>query len=96
MVKSFANKSLANIKLSKTQLPMMVDLWGRFLGRPLGTLLKTDLSLIKHLPKPLARSNLIPLELTEAADVGIHKKNHRTGGDDINSFKWRNEWYHLK
>ena len=66
---------------------MMVDLGGRFLGRPLVTLLKTDLSLIKNLPKPLARSNLISLGLTAAADVGIHKKNHRSGGDGINNFK---------
>ena len=66
---------------------MMVDLGGRFLGRPLGTLLKTDFSSIKHLPKPLPRSSLIPLGLTAAADAGIHKKNHRNRDDDINNFK---------
>ena len=50
---------------------------GGFLGRLLGTLLKTGLPLIKNVIKPLAKSVLIPLELTaaaSAADAGIHKK----------------------
>ena len=46
---------------------------GGFLGRLLGPLLKTGLPLIKNVMKPLAKSVLIPLELT-AADAGIHKK----------------------
>ena len=48
-----------------------------FLGRLLGTLLKTGLPLIKNVVKPLAKSILIPLGLTaaaSAADAGIHKK----------------------
>ena len=77
--KVFANNSLANIKLSKTQLH---KIWqaGGFLGRLLGPLLKTALSLIGNILKPLAKSVIIPLELTAAVaaaaatDVVIHKK----------------------
>ena len=50
---------------------------GGFLGRLLGSLLKTDLPLIKSVIKSLAKSVLIPLGLTAAAasvDTGIHKK----------------------
>ena len=50
---------------------------GRFLGKLLGPLLKTGLPLIKNVITPLAKSVLIPLELTalaSAADAGIHKK----------------------
>ena len=50
---------------------------GGFLGRRLSPLLKTGLSLIKSVIKPLAKSVLIPLGLTaaaSAADAGIHKK----------------------
>ena len=43
--KAFANNSSANIKLSKTQLSKMIQS-GRFLGRLLGSLLKTGLPLI--------------------------------------------------
>ena len=50
---------------------------GRFLGRLIGQLLKTGLSLIKIVIKPLAKSVLIPLGLTAASsavDTGILKK----------------------
>ena len=47
---------------------------GGFLGRLLGSLLKTGLPLIKNVIKPLAKSVLIPLGLTAAADAGIYKK----------------------
>ena len=50
---------------------------GEFLGRLLGPLLTTGLTLIKNVIKTLAKSVLIPLGLTAAAlaaDVGIHKK----------------------
>ena len=53
---------------------------GGFLGRLLGPLLKTGLSLIKIVIKPLAKSVLIPLGLiaaASAADRGILKKNNR-------------------
>ena len=72
--KAFANKSSTDIKSSKTQY--MVQLGG-FLGRLLGTLLKTGLPLIKNVIKPLAKSVLVPLGLTAAAsatNAGKHKK----------------------
>ena len=50
---------------------------GGFLGRLLGTLLKTGLPLLKSLIKPSAKGALIPSGLTGAAsapDAGIHKK----------------------
>ena len=50
---------------------------GRFLGRLLGLLLKTELPLIKIVIKLLAKSVLIPSGLTAAAsvaDAGMHKK----------------------
>ena len=50
---------------------------GGLLGRLIGPLLKTRVSLISNVIKPLAKSVLIPLGLTaaaSAADAGIHKK----------------------
>ena len=47
-----------------------------FLGRLLGSLLKTGLALIENSLKPLTKSALIPLQLTAAAsatDPAIHK-----------------------
>ena len=58
--KAFPKSSPVNIKLSKTQLSKMMQLGG-FLGRLLGSLLKTGLPLIKNVIKPLAKSVLIPL-----------------------------------
>ena len=76
--KSFASHSSADIKLSKTQLSKMIKSGG-FLGRLLGPLLKTELSLIKNVIKPLAKSVLFPLGLTAAASAahaGIHKNKY--------------------
>ena len=50
--KAFANHLSADIKLSKTQLSKMIKSGG-FLGRLFGALLKTGLSLIKNVIKPL-------------------------------------------
>ena len=75
----FANHSSTDIELSKTQLSKMIQSGG-FLGRLLGSLLKTRLALIRNVIKLLAKSVLIPLGLTaaaSAADAGIHKKNLR-------------------
>ena len=50
---------------------------GGFLGRLLGPLLKTGLSLIENVLQALAKSVLIPLGLiavASAADEAIHKK----------------------
>ena len=72
--KAFVNNLPTDINLSKTQLSKMVQLGG-FVGRLLGPLLKTGLSLIKNVIKPSAKSVLIPLGLTaaaSAADAGIH------------------------
>ena len=78
---AFANKLLTDIKLSKTQLSNMIQAEG-FLGELLGPLLKTGLPLIKNVTKLLAKSVLIPLELTareSAGDAGIHKKFLKSG-----------------
>ena len=73
--KAFAKNSSANIKLSKTHLHKIVKS-GEFFGRILAPLLKTRLPLMKNLLKPLAKSVLIPLELTASAtDAATHKKN---------------------
>ena len=74
--KAFANNSSVDIKFSKTQLSQMIQSGG-FLGKLLGHLLKTGLTLIKNVVTPLAKSALIPLGITaaaSAADAGIHKK----------------------
>ena len=49
--KAFANYLSTDIKLSKTQLPKMIQLGG-FLGRLLGPLLKTGLPLMKSVIQP--------------------------------------------
>ena len=77
LCKAFANNSSADIKLSKSQISKMIQSGG-FLGRLLGPLVKTGLTLIKNVIKPLAKSILVPLGLTATAfatDGGIHKKS---------------------
>ena len=66
-------------------------------GRLLRLLLKTGSPLKKNVLKPLAKSTLMPLELTAAAsvaDTGIHKKNSKKNSqipdNSINNFKQRN------
>ena len=73
LCKSFADSLSKDIKLSKTQLPNVIQL-GRFLARLLGPLWK--LGLVKTLLTPLAKSLLVPLGLTAAStvDAGIHGK----------------------
>ena len=74
--KAFANHLSTDIKLSKTQLSKMIQSGG-FLGRLLGSLLKTGLPLMKSVIKPLAKSILVPLGLAtaaSAADARIHSK----------------------
>ena len=74
------NGTLANTKLSKVELHK-IGQSGGFLGRPLGQLLKTGLPFIGNILKPLAKSVLIPLGLTEVAatDATIHKKAFGSG-----------------
>ena len=79
--KVFLNNSSANTKSSKTQLHK-IGQSGGFLGRLLGPLLKTGLHVIGKVLKPLAKSVLIPLELTAAAsstDAAIRKKMFGSG-----------------
>ena len=74
--KSFNNNMSTDLKLSNAQISKIIQSGG-FLGRLLGPLLKTGLSLIKNVIKPVTKSVLIPLGLTaaaSAADAGIHKK----------------------
>ena len=95
--KAFANYLSTDIKLSKTQLSKMIQS-RKFLGRLLGLLLKTGLPLIKNVIKPLAKSVLIPLELTaaaSAADAGMHKKNLGVWAQcNTNNIKWWNRRYY--
>ena len=77
LCKAFANNSSANIKLSKAQLHKIRQSQG-FSSRILGKLVKTGLSLIGNVLKPLAKSVLIPLGLTTAAsatNAAIHRKD---------------------
>ena len=79
--KSFAYNSSANIKLSKAQFHKKGQSRG-FLGKLLAPLLKTGFHLIGNVLKPLAKSVLIPLGLTEVAsgtDIGIHEKMFGSG-----------------
>ena len=74
LCKACANNSSANIKLSKTKLHKIRQLG--LLGRLLGPLLKTGLSLMENVLKPLAKNVFIPLGLTavaSATDAAIHK-----------------------
>ena len=76
-VKSLNNNMSTGLKLSRAHISKIIQSGG-FLGRILGPLLKTVLSLIKNAVKPLAKSVLFPLGLTAAAtatDAGIHKKH---------------------
>ena len=85
--KGFANGSSANTKLFKTQL-QKIGQSGGFLGRFLKRLLKKELPLMKNVPKPLAKSVLIPLGQTVASsstDVAIQIKVW-TWQDNINNF----------
>ena len=85
--KAFANNLSTDIKFSKAQLSKMMQSGG-FPGKLLGPLLKTGLPLIKSVIKPLAKSVLVPLELTaaaSAADAGIHKKILGSGSDHNNT-----------
>ena len=79
--KGFANTSSANKKLSKTQLHK-IGKSGRLFGRISRPLLKTGQPLIGNILKPLAKSVLIPLELTtvtSATDAATYKKMFGSG-----------------
>ena len=85
--KAFANNLSTDIKFSKAQLSKMIQSGG-YLGKLLGSLLRTGLPLMKSVIKPLAKSVLVPLGLTagaSAADSGIHKKILGSGSDHNNT-----------
>ena len=65
LCKVFEKNCSTNINLSKDQLHK-IGQSGRFLSRILGPLLKTGFALMKNVLKSLAKSVLIPLELTAA------------------------------
>ena len=69
--KAFANYLSTDIKLSKTQLSKTIQL-GRFIGRLLGPLLKTRLSLLKSVTKPLGMLGLTAA--ASATDAAINRK----------------------
>ena len=74
--KAFANYLPTDVKLSKTQIPKMIQS-GRLLGRLHSPLLKTGLSLMKNVIKPLAKGVLI--HVGSAADGKTHKKISGSG-----------------
>ena len=83
--KIFANISLANIELPKTQFHK-IGQTREFLGRLSGPILKTGLPLIGNVLKPLAKSVLIPLELTaaeSATNAVVHKKIFESGNTTL-------------
>ena len=86
---AFVNNSSANTNLWKAHL-FKIRQSEKFLGRPLDSLLKTVLSLMKNVFKPLARSFLIPLRLTEVAsawDAVIQKSFFWIRYDNNNNFE---------
>ena len=93
--KDFTNDFSTNIKLSKTQLHKIGQSEG-FLGRLLGSLLRTGLPLIKNVLKPLAKRVLISLILTavsaSATDAAIHQKMFGFGTTTLIISKWMISW----
>ena len=81
-----AKSLLPNKKLSNTQISKIIQSSG-FLGRLLGSLIKTGLSLINNVLKQLAKSVLILVGLTAAANGGIHKISWFRANKNINNFK---------
>ena len=64
--KAFANGSSANVKLSKTHLHK-IGQSGGFLGRLLGPLLKTGMSLIGKVLKPLSKKRVNPIRISSSS-----------------------------
>ena len=88
--KAFENNSLANTKFLKTQLPK-IGQSGRFLGRLLGSLLKTGLPLLKNILKPLAKSVFIALASTAAASRTISAIQKKIFGSGMTTLITSNE-----
>ena len=89
--KVFTKNLLVNIKLSKTQ-SSKIEQSETLLGRLIEQLLKTCLSLMKNVRKPLA--NFITIR-TNRRTIGnrctYSKENVWIWYDNINNFEWRSE-----
>ena len=91
-------KMSTDIKLSKAQISKIIESGG-FLGKLPGSLLTTGLPLTKNVIKPLAKSVLIPLGLTDAAsaaDTGIKKKTKNKTKQNNNTWFWNNNVNNFK
>ena len=88
--KAFASGLSSNIKLSKSEL-CNIGQSGGFLVRLLDSLLKTGLSLIKNILKPLAKSILIPLGLTAVASATNEPIEKKIFGSDMAALITSNE-----
>ena len=87
--KAFAYNLSTDTKLSKTQIPKMMQS-GRFLSEFFGPILKAGSLLMKKIFQSLAQGVLIPLGLiavTLVADAGVHKKNIRIRIYNTNNIK---------
>ena len=102
LFKAFENSSSTNIKLWRTLLHK-IEQSGGILGILLGSLLKTGLSLLNNVFKPLAKIRLIPLGLTTATatDTDVHKKmfgssapHFDVANQTASIKKLGNEWYY--
>ena len=79
-----------DLKLSKAKIFKIIQS-----GGPLGSLLTRLAGPLMKVAIPLAKNVLAPLGITAAAsliDAGIQKKTW-FWNNNINNFKWRNEWY---
>ena len=102
LFKAFENSSSTNIKLWRTLLHK-IEQSGGILGILLGSLLKTGLSLLNNVFKPLAKIRLIPLGLTTATatDTNVDKKmfgsstpHFDVANQTASIKKLGNEWYY--
>ena len=68
------NNMSTDIKLSKAQIKKIIQFWG-FLGKLLGPLLKTGLSLLESVIKPLGLLGFTAA--SSAIDAGVQKKKKK-------------------
>ena len=76
LTNNIENNLQTDIKLSKAQISKIIQS-GRFLGKLLGPLLKTGLSLLKSVIKPLGLLGLTTA--SSAIDAGVQKKIYGSG-----------------
>ena len=90
LINTFNNNMLTDLKLSRAQISKIIQsggflesLWSKLAGP------------LMKLVIPLSKNALAPLGITAAAsaiDAEIQKKN-TWFWNNINNFKWRNEWH---